>query len=176
MSINEVLRQKLDSMSPDEKVQLYQDLNDLPDGVCPDQGDSHYVITNGSAFLTEFRLEGRGYRYNFRPKGAILFDNEVDAQMVLSLLFGLSTWDFSIDRSHWMIKKLTVVNPRVKFTKIRRKLAKAYIRCQKAADADGYIHCQDCGNHGCFSWCGTNGGCLEFCENFYLKENLYNDI
>lgn len=114
MSINDVLRARFDSMSPDEKVLLYQDLRDLPDGVCPDQDDSRYVICNGSSFLTNFHLDGRAHSFNFGRKGAILFDNEFEARMVLSLLCGLTTWDFSIDRFDWMVKKLTKVKVRVK--------------------------------------------------------------
>ena len=66
------------------------------------------------------------------------------------------------------------VKPRVKFTKLRRKWAKAYLRCQKAKDVDGYIYCQDCGNQGRFNWCSDDPHeSKEFCEYFFLRSDIY---
>ena len=66
------------------------------------------------------------------------------------------------------------VKPRVKFTKVRHKWAKAYIRCQKAADADGYIYCKDCFNsvrHLPFCPPDPNAH-MEFCENYMFNNGL----
>lgn len=156
------LREKIYSMSG---PQLRDLLDSLSGGFIED--GSRYVITNGSASLTEFHLVGRSHSYNFSTNGAIIFENENEARMVLALLCGLTAWDFDLDCSSWEIKKIVSVKPRVKFTKLRRKWAKAYLRCQKAVDADGYIYCKDCVNRGCFHWCPTDpNACMEFCENY----------
>ena len=73
------------------------------------------------------------------------------------------------------------VKPRVKFTKLRRKWAKAYLRCQKAKDVDGYIYCQDCGNQGRFNWCSDQRNVLSFAathdiELTYLLEEEYENF
>lgn len=113
MSFSNLCNQLLGSLSSDELVQLHQDLKDLPDAVCPDQDNAHYVITNGFAFLTSFHLDGRAHRYDFYTKGAILFDSENEANIVLALLYGLSSYHLEPSPS-WRVEKLTKVVVRKK--------------------------------------------------------------
>lgn len=66
------------------------------------------------------------------------------------------------------------VKPRVKFTKVSRKWAKAYLRCQKAKNEDGYIFCCDCANQGRFNCCSNDPHeSKEFCENFFLRSDIH---
>lgn len=66
------------------------------------------------------------------------------------------------------------VKVRVRFPKVDRRWGKAYIRCQKAADAEGYIYCKDCTNR-CrnLPWCPTDPNAhMEFCIFYFSNDGL----
>ena len=136
MCVERLIEELTSSMTQDEIVQLERDLLDLYDGFCPDQDNAHYVITNGPAFLTNFHLDGRAHRYDFRTKGAILFDSENEANMVLALLYGLSSYHLDPSPS-WRVKKLIRV-------KVRKKV------CEPCTSCPYELHSAACwGNDDC---------------------------
>lgn len=66
------------------------------------------------------------------------------------------------------------VKVRIKFTKVRRRWAKAYIRCQRYQDKDGFIYCKDCCNQGRFKWCpNVEDAHMEFCEEFCVVPTVF---
>lgn len=136
MCVERLIEELISPLTQDELVQLERDLLDLPDGVCPDQDNAHYVITNGHVFLTNFHLDGRAHRYDIRPRGAIIFDSENEANMVLALLYGLASYHIE-DVPHWRVQKLTKV-------KVRKKV------CDPCSSCPYEMHSAACwGNDDC---------------------------
>ena len=105
-----------------------------------------YVVTNGHSFLSRLSFDGKGLVREFMSDCRIVFDTDLSAQCAMCLAFGVDQDNDPFVPEGWCVQKLTKVKPRVIVSGVSRKWAKAYIRCRKAADSDGYIYCKDCVN------------------------------